>query len=354
MKFNRFSKIKTKSTNLPFLFNGRLKFLFAIILICFLSSPLSAEVFYYKDDYGRIHISDKPQHKGYKKITLKSKKQIKITAERLPEAPPELYVVDDSKYSRIIYKEAVKHKIDPNLIRAIIKVESDFNPDCKSHAGAVGLMQLMPGTAKELGVTDSYNPFQNIRGGTEYIAKMLKMFDYDLSLALAAYNAGPGRVKRAGNTIPNIKETKNYVKKVNYYYSRFKKTITGTTSTGKLKQKGINYFKKGDTSKAIYYLKQAISKDPTDATNYYNIGFIYSRDGYYKKSITMYKNALSLNPYMKSAYYNLAITFERRGEYNSAISVWNNYINHESNKDKIESARLYIKELEKFKSGNKL
>lgn len=116
-------------------------------------------------------------------------------------------------YSQLIKKAADQFQLPERLISSIIQHESNFKNHTVSTAGAQGLMQLMPGTAKFLGVKDSFDPEQNITGGARYIKQMLNQFDGDIKLALAAYNAGPGNVRKYGG-IPPFKETQNYVNKV--------------------------------------------------------------------------------------------------------------------------------------------
>jgi len=123
-----------------------------------------------------------------------------------------------AKYEDEIAKAAITYNLPEKLIASVMKQESNFNPDATSSAGAKGLMQIMPQTAKFLGVTNLEDPKQNIMGGAKYLRQMLDKFDNNLSLALAAYNAGPGNVAKY-NGIPPFKETQNYVKNVMNYYN---------------------------------------------------------------------------------------------------------------------------------------
>jgi len=119
----------------------------------------------------------------------------------------------NNNFDDFINNAAKKYKLSPAIIKSIIKVESNFNPQALSKAGAQGLMQLMPNTAKILNVENVWNPEENIEGGSKYLRQLLDQFDNNLSLSLAAYNAGPGNVNRYGG-IPPFTETQNYVKKV--------------------------------------------------------------------------------------------------------------------------------------------
>ena len=126
---------------------------------------------------------------------------------------PKAYTSRQQPFSEIIQAASKAYGIDEGIIKAVIKQESSFNPHAQSSCGAMGLMQLMPTTAKSLGVKDVFNPQENIMAGTKYLKQKLNEFNGDLPMALAAYNAGSGAVKKYGG-IPPYKETQAYVKKV--------------------------------------------------------------------------------------------------------------------------------------------
>jgi hypothetical protein len=126
-----------------------------------------------------------------------------------------------TKYDKLIHYYGVRYNIDPHLIRAVIRTESAFNPRAVSEKGAQGLMQLMPATAKELQVSNPFDPEENISGGTRYLRSLLDTFQQDLKLALAAYNAGPTVVRKSWS-VPEYPETVQYIKRVLTYYREYK------------------------------------------------------------------------------------------------------------------------------------
>ena len=129
-----------------------------------------------------------------------------------------------TQYHSLIEEHATLNSVSPDLVRAVIQAESAFDPRARSSKGAMGLMQLMPATAAEFGVIDPYSPVENIRAGVKYLKQLLDSYAGKVELALAAYNAGPGAVKKYGGTVPPYRETRNYVAKI-------QSTATGTSGT---------------------------------------------------------------------------------------------------------------------------
>lgn len=181
----------------------------------------------------------------YKEIAIKYEPIVVEGRYRTPKA----YNYKLSDLHEIVSRNAQKYGVSESLIYAMIQVESGFNPYAVSPAGARGLMQLMPGTAAEMGVTDIFDVAQNIAGGTQYVARMLEIFDNDVKLALAAYNAGPETVKKYG-AIPPYKETQGYVRQVLVYYRGFGQAGAPRVSLAK-----------HETPKADYVPKAADNKD---------------------------------------------------------------------------------------------
>jgi hypothetical protein len=198
---------------------------FASVLTLF-NFPSSAQTFYQKKKNGVIFITNiPPKEKGYKRIKIPWQ-TIGVSRHRSPGA---FRYSNDFDYH--INERASNSGIDSRLIKAIIKVESNFNPRAVSPKGAMGLMQLMPETARRNGVGDPYDPAENIRGGVKYFKKLTTMFKGDLRLALAGYNAGEDAVVEYGYRIPPYQETINYVDKVLAHYNYLKNGRAGKGET---------------------------------------------------------------------------------------------------------------------------
>jgi len=175
-----------------------------------------ADIYKYVASDGSVYFSDSPKNKRYKRVVT-SKRKNKSKKGRIAYRALKK---NKKKFHPLIESIALNHEIDPKLLHAIIRAESAYDPNAISRAGAVGLMQLMPGTAKRYGVSDRRNPNQNITGGTRYLKDLLAMFNSNLKLAVAAYNAGENAVVKYRNSIPPYPETQNYVKKVLAFYKK--------------------------------------------------------------------------------------------------------------------------------------
>lgn len=175
----------------------------------------SADIYRYIDENGVVFYTDMKLNKGAVRIIKNEAVAFKkggFSPEVLTEARG-----GNSDLSAIVNEKAAKYELDPSLVHAVIKAESNGNQYAVSRKGAMGLMQLMPLTAHELQVGNPFDPEDNIEGGTKYLKFLLGKFNGDLTLALAAYNAGPARVEQAGS-VPKISETRQYIKKVLAFY----------------------------------------------------------------------------------------------------------------------------------------
>lgn len=190
-------------------------------IVVLIAIPLvaGADIYKYVDKHGRIHLSDQPAHDGYKRIvrTWKGWKEAQVAYRDSGK--------NRKRYASTIDSVAKKNKLPRALVHAVITAESAYDPNAVSRAGAVGLMQLMPGTAERYGVRNRKDPAANVAGGTRYLRDLLKMFDNNLVLALAAYNAGENAVIKYGHKIPPYEETQTYVQRVLKHYNNYKKVM---------------------------------------------------------------------------------------------------------------------------------
>ncbi|MBF0157154.1 MAG: transglycosylase SLT domain-containing protein [Magnetococcales bacterium] len=187
-----------------------------------------ADIFSFVDANGVVHLTDSPNDPRYR--LLVSTRRRPVTLPRQPVVQePRSYVSLGMRglaaFRETIHWAAGRYRLNPALVMAVIKAESNFDPNAVSRAGAVGLMQLMPETALQYGVLNRRDPVSNIHAGTRHLADLLVKFDNDLSLSLAAYNAGENAVRRAGNRIPAIQETREYVSRVLDYYRRYREYL---------------------------------------------------------------------------------------------------------------------------------
>jgi soluble lytic murein transglycosylase-like protein len=185
----------------PFLRASLASALFALAV----PTAAAAEIYYWRDPSGHLVLSDKAGDPSAKSYGVTSGAAVRTTKPLSRRA---------AQYQALIEEHATLHSVSADLVRAVIQAESAFNPRARSPKGAMGLMQLMPATAAAYGVLDPYDPADNVRAGVAYLKELLEQYDWSEELALAAYNAGPGAVKKYGGTVPPYRETRNYVAKV--------------------------------------------------------------------------------------------------------------------------------------------
>jgi soluble lytic murein transglycosylase len=184
--------------------------LLAVFGLILISAQIArADVYVYKDKNGVLTFTNVPNHTGFRRVLREGvASQLQSVALR-------------NSYEPLIRLVSSRHSVDADLIRAVIKTESDFNPAARSHKGAMGLMQLMPDTAKLHNVSDAYNPRDNVDGGVRHLRMLLDRYQGNLELSLAAYNAGSAAVEKHQG-IPPFAETREYVKRVLRFYDHYR------------------------------------------------------------------------------------------------------------------------------------
>ena len=181
----------------------RTKIVIMVVAVCAtagFSATAEAQIYSWRDSAGVLTVSDRPRGSGSRAVA------VRVGTSQVPRR--------QAAFEPLIREHSTMRSVRADLVRAVIQVESAFNPRAVSPKGAMGLMQLMPATAAQFGVTDPFNPGENIRAGVSYLRQLLDRYDNNEQLALAAYNAGPGAVDKYGSRIPPYKETQNYVHKI--------------------------------------------------------------------------------------------------------------------------------------------
>ena len=175
-----------------------------------LPAPASAQIYSWRDANGTLVLSDhRPPAAADAVRSYEVPRSVSVRATRY--AAPER----SRPYDDLIAAHARQQRIRPDLVRAVMQVESAFNPRARSPKGALGLMQLMPATLRQYGVANPFDPTENVRAGVTYLRALLDRYGNDETLALAAYNAGPGAVDKHGHAVPPYRETRNYVAQIN-------------------------------------------------------------------------------------------------------------------------------------------
>jgi soluble lytic murein transglycosylase-like protein len=186
------------------------------IFVCLFPFYVYPAIYSYVDDNGNQHFTNMiPVGKKYS-VVIPERNKIISTKD-----------IDNSLYDKLIIHHSKIHGVDPSLIKAVMKAESNFNPYAVSHKGAQGLMQLMPDTAKLMRIDNPFDPDENIKGGTKYLKLLEEIFEGNLELMLAAYNAGPSKVMEHNMNVPPIEETRNFIKRVKFYYNKLKNPHEG-------------------------------------------------------------------------------------------------------------------------------
>jgi len=186
-----------------------------------LEQRAAADIYTFTDDDGVVHFTNvPPRRRRGVRVAVRTREARVSDAPRADAGSRDTSAERYHRYDAFIHEAAALYRLPEAFIRAVIRVESDYNAGAVSHVGAEGLMQLMPGTGRRMGVTDAFDPRQNILGGSRYLRVLANTFDGDLILTIAAYNAGEGAVMRYDG-IPPYEETRRYVERVLGWYYRY-------------------------------------------------------------------------------------------------------------------------------------
>jgi len=188
----------------------------SLVGLCLVRSAW-ADIYAYNADNGALNLSNVPSDNRYAILPPVHREVALVPAITKPQPR----FANKVQYNQIVAEVARAYGLDSALLHAVISVESRYSSSIVSRKGAVGLMQLMPGTAKRYGVANSFDPVQNLHGGAKYLRDLLKTFNNNINLVLAAYNAGEGAVIRHGNRIPPFRETEDYVPRVLGFYLKY-------------------------------------------------------------------------------------------------------------------------------------
>lgn len=198
-----------------------------LVVACLaLPAAVHAEIYMQVEADGSVTLTDEVRGSGYQRMTPGPAAPPRPAAQGAGDPPGDWA---DLPFAPLVAAAAAEHDVPEALIHAVIRAESNYDPAAVSPQGAVGLMQLMPATARELGLNDARDPAANIRAGTQYLKRLLGMFGNDVALALAAYNAGPAAVTRSGGT-PPYGETRRYVPRVIKHFERLRSRRSGGVS----------------------------------------------------------------------------------------------------------------------------
>ncbi len=190
-----------------------------LLALAFFMPGLHAEIYKYREN-GVTYYTDQPPDRDYAVRMVMSRKGW-VDPTKIPAFTPAKMRYNRQRFRDHVASAADRYGLPLPLLHAVITAESAWNPDAVSTAGAAGLMQLMPATAARYDVGNRFAPAENIRGGSAYLRDLMALFDGDLDLVLAAYNAGEGAVRKYGNRIPPYRETERYVSKVHQYHRRY-------------------------------------------------------------------------------------------------------------------------------------